>query len=289
LKPAPSSSAPINPAACVTVQQRVPHQPRRFRFAFFILALCFAPAAFAQPIAFAVASVKPSPPPPPNPFGFPPRMIVRVEPGRFDASQITLLELIRRAYDLPDFQIDGRPAWLTSDRFEVSARGDTSANGGRMRSMLQTLLQQRFALRSHLETQERPVFELVVTARNGQPGRQLRPSATNCVDDCAITYQVNGGAMTMTLRGKSIDDLIRSLVTETRRPVIDKTGLTGTFDGELTFAPQPLPGLPPPPVNPDAASVFTALQEQFGLRLRASRGPVQVLVIDAAERPSPNE
>jgi uncharacterized protein (TIGR03435 family) len=77
-------------------------------------------------------------------------------------------------------------------------------------------------------------------------------------------------------------------VTETRRPVVDRTGLTGAFDGELTFAPQPLPGLPPPPVSPDAVSVFTALQEQLGLKLEAGRGPVPVLVIDNAEKPSEN-
>ncbi len=94
--------------------------------------------------------------------------------------------------------------------------------------------------------------------------------------------------MTIGFRGESTSELARRVIPERDRPVLDKTGLSGTFDGELTFAPEPLPGFPRLPGSENGVSVFTALQEQFGLKLESERGPVEILVVDSAARPTGN-
>jgi uncharacterized protein (TIGR03435 family) len=94
--------------------------------------------------------------------------------------------------------------------------------------------------------------------------------------------------MTIGFQGETTTDLARRVIPERDRPVIDRTNLPGTFDGELTFAPEPLPGFPRLPGSENGVSVYTALQEQLGLRLEAGRGPVEIIVIESAERPTDN-
>ena len=291
----------------------MPDVHRLFRCLQLAIAVSIAASASAQTVAFEVASVKPSPPPPGNPFGFPTRSVVRIDRrGQFSGSQLTLRELIRRAYDLPDFQIEGGPAWLTSERFEVAAKPPQTAavpvSAETMRSMLQSLLSNRFHVKAHTESREMAVFRLIAAGRDGKPSDQLRPSKVDCPSirasrgaetppddgskpECGISYRMNmpTRTMTMELNGESLSELMRALVTETRRPVIDDTGLRGTFDGTLTFVPEPLPGFPPAPGSaPEGVSVFTALQELFGLKLEPGRGSVSVLVIESADRPTEN-
>jgi uncharacterized protein (TIGR03435 family) len=275
--------------------------------------------AFAQPgaattgaIAFEVASIKPSPPPEPNPFGFPTRPSIQMGPGgRVDATQATLVDLILRAYDLQDFQVTGGPKWITSDRFEVAARAGTNFSGDtqHIRPMMLDLLSERFKLRVHTENRELPVYHLVVARQDGKLGTQLRPAAVDCAavrarrglgveppadgsePDCRPSFNVNVKAATMTieLQGESMAELARILhLPDTGRTVLDKTGLAGSFDAELTFAPEPLPGFPRLPGSENGVSLFTALQEQLGLKLAPDRGPVEILVIDGAEHPTGN-
>jgi uncharacterized protein (TIGR03435 family) len=94
--------------------------------------------------------------------------------------------------------------------------------------------------------------------------------------------------MTIGFQGETSSELARHVIPERDRPIVDKTGLTGTFDGELTFAPEPLPGFPRLPDSENGVSVFTALQEQWGLKLEPARGPVEVLVIESAQPPTEN-
>ena len=94
--------------------------------------------------------------------------------------------------------------------------------------------------------------------------------------------------MTLRVQGEAASELARRVIPESDRPVLDKTGLRGTFDGELTFAPEPLPGFPRLPGNENGVSVFTALQEQWGLKLEPARGPVEILVIESAQKPAEN-
>lgn len=259
--------------------------------------------------AFEVASVKPSPPPEPNRFGFPVAATIRIVPGgRFTATQATLRDLIRRAYDVQDNRVTGGPAWIGSDRFDVAATAEAGSpdTAERMQRMLQSMLIERFKLRVHTETRQLPLYYLVPARGDGKLGPRLRKSAFDCAalrarrgpggappadgsePQCQVSFKVGDGSMTIAFQGESASELARFVIPERDRPVIDKTNLPGTFDGELTFAPEPLPGFPRLRGSENGVSVYTALQEQLGLRLEPDHGPVEIIVIDGAERPTGN-
>jgi uncharacterized protein (TIGR03435 family) len=261
----------------------------------------------ATGLTFEVASIKTSPRPEPNRFGFPVAATIRILPGgRFTATQATLRDLIRRAYDLPDVRVAGGLEWMGADRFDVTAAAGDGASLEQIQRMLRALLGERFAVRVHSETRDLPVYSLVKARRDGTIGPQLRPSAFDCAalrikrgpggtapvnasePDCRVSFRVSDGNMTISFRGEATSELARRVIPERGRPVIDKTDLPGTFDGELTFAPEPLRGFPRLPGSESGVSVFTALQEQWGLKLEPGRGPIEVLVIDGAERPTAN-
>jgi bla regulator protein blaR1 len=275
-------------------------------------ALGLSATAAAQEIAtttgatFDTASVKPSPPPEPNPFGFPVGATIRFLPGRLTATQATLRDLIRRAYDVQDVRIVGGPDWMASDRFDVVAASEGRGSVDQLQTMLRSLLLDRFALRTHIETRDVPVYHLVTARRDGSTGAQLRPSRVDCAalrlkrgpggtapadgsePECQVSFRLSGGSMTISFKGETTSELARRVIPERDRPVVDKTGLSGTFDGELTFAPEPLPGFPRLPGSENGVSVFTALQEQWGLKLEPERGPVGILVIESAQKPTAN-
>lgn len=280
-----------------------------------LLAFVLPHAATAQPIVtttgltFEAASVKPSPRPEPNPFGFPVGATIRFLPGgRVTATQATLRDLIRRAYDVQDVRIAGGPEWIGADRFDVVAVAASNPGGtaDQLPRMLRSLLVERFTLRLHTETRDVAVYDLVTTRRDGRLGPQLRQSDVDCAalrlkrgpggaapangsePDCQTSFRVSGGSMTISFRGETTSELARRVIPERDRPVIDKTGLAGTFDGELTFAPEPLPGFPRLPGSENGVSVFTALPEQWGLKLEPARSPVEILVIESAEKPAAN-
>lgn len=289
------------------------------RLPWLLSTVCFASGTWAQVPAgavekvvrtFEVASIKPSPQAKPNPFGFPTRSSIVFGPeGTVDASQATLLNLILRAYGLTDLQVIGGPKWITMDRFDVAGRTESGTRGDlqQTQSMLRDLLAERFKLRTHTEVRELPMFRLVVARRDANLGRQLRRSNIDCATirskrglsaqpateepSCRPSFKVNTktGTLTIRLQGESMTEFARLLTSpETRRVVRDATGLTGNFDAELTFAPEPLPGFPALPRTENDTSLFTALGEQLGLKLEAERGPVEVLVIDGAEHPTGN-
>jgi uncharacterized protein (TIGR03435 family) len=280
-----------------------------------LLALGLSSSATAQEIptttglAFDVASVKASPRPEPNPFGFPVGPTIRFLPGgRLTATQATLRDLIRRAYDVQDVRIIGGPEWMGSDRFDVVAVAEAGAGGGLddLQRMLRSLLVDRFTMRLRTETRDIPVYDLVKARGDGKLGPQLRPSTVDCTalrlkrgpggaapadrsePDCQTAFRVSSGNMTISFQGEPTLELARRVIPERDRPVLDQTGLPGTFDGELTFAPEPLPGFPRLPGSENGVSVFTALQEQWGLKLEPARGPVEVLVIESAQKPVEN-
>ena len=219
-----------------------------------------------------------------------------------------LRNLIRSAYGLQNYQILGGPDWMNADRYDVSARASGDPSQEQLRLMLRRLLSERFKLAARLETREIPTYALVLA----RPGRSLGPGLRRAALDClAITAaaekrgvapqlpQPEGNRPACGTRsmpgsmmgaGVSMSDLARNLAGPANRMVVDKTGLPGSWDFDLTFAlDQPLPnipGLPPPPV--DVVPLFTALEEQLGLKLEPQTGPVEVLVIDHVERPTPN-
>jgi bla regulator protein blaR1 len=230
-----------------------------------------------------LASIKPSPPAAPNPFGFPARSEIRVLPGgAVQATRATLVDLVRRAFDLQPFQVEGGPDWVRTAPYDVVARGD-----------LKQILTERFSLRTRIESRDGDIYRLVMVRDDRRLGPALRSVSRECggADDCRVTYDasVQRGTMTVKLAGQTMGELARLLIgPETRRLVVDDTGMTGRFEGALAYAPAPLPGLPPMPVNDNAVTLFTALQEQFGLKLEPARGGVDVVVIESAERPMEN-
>ena len=224
----------------------------------------------------------------------------------------SLSDLIRAAYGADENELIGGPDWVRSTGFDLEARGTAGMSADTARAMLRALLAERFALDVHREKRDLPIYELMVTARNGRPGAQLRPAAAQC----APLTRPNGmpppppspkGAMDVvplmiegapprcpsisvpghySARAVSMDALASELTEVTGRPVLNRTGLMGEFDFDLIYAPV-LNAL----AVPDAAArpeLTTALQEQLGLKLEAGRGPVEVLVIDRAQMPTEN-
>jgi uncharacterized protein (TIGR03435 family) len=257
-------------------------------------------------LTFEVASIKPSPEQP-SP------MTVRPLHGRLIADASVRL-LMRNAYNVQPFQIVGGPDWNKSDRFAIEAKADANASRAEMFLMLQALLEDRFQLKTHRETRELPVYTLVA-ARSGLklpppkeggcvvPGPDAPPDWSEgrmFVPGQGPPSLVKCGSVSVGLGipkmqgGKiSMPEFIRALSAVLGRAVIDKTGFTGLFDVRLDFLPdETTVAMPPPP--PDVAaspesgspSILTALQEQLGLRLESTRGPVEVLVIDSVARPT---
>jgi uncharacterized protein (TIGR03435 family) len=235
-------------------------------------------------------------------------------PGRFGMDHASLRFLVTYAYGpLFDFQLMGGPGWQTSRYFDIHATTERAAPPDEMRLMLRTLLEERFQLRVHTETREMPIYALVV-ARDGRLGANIRPSAIDCNDPAVIakrrtldltqgvpcmimpvTSRVPGGS-TLRANGVSMEVLANFLPGVTGRLIQDRTGLGGLYDWELTYdrgvasppAQPPDGGVPPVPSLPQGPALTTALQEQLGLKLESTRGPVEVLVIDSAALPEPD-
>ena len=233
----------------------------------------------------------------------------RLPGGTFLASNMTLVDIIAFAHGLRQFQIEGGPDWIHDVRFDVTIKAETNVGPvaiGPTQIGLQlarAVLAERFSFRAHRETRERPVYALVRARRDGALGPRLKQSATDCAAlardagtsgapwpprsaEGRILCGLQLQGTTLTAGGYPMPEFERYLTGEMQRVVIDRTGLQGAWDFELTFA--------PPRVGLDAAaerdlpSLFTALQEQLGLRLDATRGPAEVLVVDRIERPTPD-
>jgi uncharacterized protein (TIGR03435 family) len=214
---------------------------------------------------------------------------------------------------LPLNRVVGWPDGIDSGRYTITAKMPDGAPQAAMQVAIRNLLKDRFMLITHQETRELPVYNLVVARGDGRLGPALKQSSPECqvtvtqylqaVRDGAraqappahvarcISSQPGIGSFTMT--GTSIGALATLLPQFVDRPVIDRTGLTSIYDLTLAWTPDAggpsllgLPPSPPPPVNPDAPNIFTAVQEQLGLKLESGRGPVDVVVIDRLEKPS---
>jgi uncharacterized protein (TIGR03435 family) len=250
--------------------------------------------------AFEAASVKPSAPDAQGQH-------LRREPGgRVSISNVPLRELIKFVYQLQDFQIDGVPAWASSESFDIVAKAaedvppvlpGTAVDP--LIVMLRTLLADRFRLQVHRESREMPAYALVLS-KPGVLGAGLKRSTTDCpaiareqqatrsAQPSSVGSQCGFRAAlgVITSGGFPLSQLLNPLSQLVRRPVVDRTGLQGGFDYELRFAPENLQAGAPNAADPGGASVFTALQEQLGLKLEPARVPIEVLVVDHIERPT---
>lgn len=222
---------------------------------------------------------------------------VRALPGGIlSCTGVTLKMLIMEAYEVKAFQISGGPSWVGSARWDLEAKAEGVQ--GRLpldqeHLMLRALLEDRFQLKVRSETKEMPVFALVVTAA----GSKLTPHVGEAIP---IGQRFRLGLGLYSVKQGNIARLVTELTRQLWRPVIDKTDLKGEYDFTLEWTPQPGQGgpeslgLPPqplesaPPVNPDGPTIFSALQEQLGLRLDSQKGPVGLIVIEGVEKPSAN-
>jgi uncharacterized protein (TIGR03435 family) len=226
-------------------------------------------------------------------------------PGQIVVTNYTLRDIIRNAYGLQRYQIVGGPDWMGQDRFDINAKAPDGTQQSQMLAMVQALLADRFKLRVHRETRDLPVYALVV-ARPEQLGPKMQLATVDCAalaaartrgenppepprvgDRPTCGAQANPGRMLV--GGYAISDFARNLSGFAGRPILDRTGLKGGYNYELTWTPDEPPpaGAPLPPwYDPNGASLLTAVQEQLGLKLEPTTGPVDVLVIDSAERPT---
>jgi len=272
-----------------------------------------APAQAPDPnaaLTYEAASVKP------NKSGVQGSSIRRFPGGRLQATNMPLRALIVFAYQLQPFQLVEDPAWIRNDTFDIVAKmeGDPppvmpgTGPDPHMVAM-RTLLGERFKLAAHRETRQMDIYELVLARPDGKLGPALKPTTQDCAAMMAaarggpppgpppgpnspvvcgmrgLPGRLVAGAMPMAL-------LASNLSGQVQRIVVDRTGLSGAWDFEITFAPErplnPPPGVEFPPADPNAPSLFTAMQEQLGLKLQSTKGPVEVLVVDRIEQPMPD-
>jgi len=267
-----------------------------------ILALAVSFAAMAQaqtPAGFEVATIKPSDQ---NSQG---EYIRLPSPGHLSITNMTLLGFIRFAYGEglgTNLEITGGPAWIDKDHYNLEAQAQGTPPLPELRRMLRALLEDRFSLKVHTVSKEINVYALVLAKRDGKLGPKVHPWDGACAGGrtpsppqpkstrCSAMFKPPG----MTLEGASmavVADMLSTAPPNLGRPVVDRTGLEGAFNLELDFDFQfRRPGALAQPLPDDATgpSLFTALQEQWGLKLEPSKGMVDALVVDRAERPSAN-
>ncbi len=230
--------------------------------------LFIAAVAWAQtPAQFEVATIKPSPPQAPG------RTSTQMssDSHRLSFTNVNLKEVIGKAYKVQLYQIEG-PGWLETERFDIAATLPAGASGLQVPEMLQGLLADRFKLGFHRETRELPIYNLVIA----KSGPKLKPSEA----ETGITSNSNGTHWHVTSKG-SMRRFAEFLTDEVGRPVVDKTGLTGSFDLTLDWSVDDSTTRNDTETGP---SIFTALQEQLGLKLESGKGPVETIVVDRAER-----
>lgn len=242
--------------------------------------LCAQPASSPSP-KFEVASIKPADP---NVNGF---RIQTAPGGRFMASGVTAKFLIQQAYGVRDFQVVGGPGWMDTARFEISAKAEDGTENDRDGNSLRlrALLADRFQLRFTRETREMPIYHLVVA----KSGPKMTVSATG-----AEARSMSMGRGRLNVKGAGTAMLAVQLSQTLGRTVLDQTGLAANFyDFKLEWSPEgqplgPKDGDAPPPNESTGPTLFTALQEQLGLKLESAKGPVEVLVIERIEKPTEN-
>lgn len=214
---------------------------------------------------------------------------LRPTPGRMLATNMSVRELITYAYGIWDFQIENLPAWTRRERFDIVARAP--ADVVTTAAMMRPVLADRFALRVRRESRQRPIYALVRSRDDGTLGPGLTPSTNPCirgqadVPPCQVRIQSDAViAVGLTWSATFLTDQITA---SAGRPVVDRTGLSGRFDITLRWTPDLASGAGPPATD-ERVSLFTALDEQLGLRLVPDTGAVDTLIVESVSRPTPD-
>ena len=231
---------------------------------------------------FEVASIKP------NRAGDD-RIMFMMTPDGLSITGTPMQMILRQAFGVGDDRIFGTPGWVKQDKFDVQAKVE-AADAPTLKklthdqrfSMLLPVLEERLNLKYHHETRELPVYVLVL-AKGGTKLKPSVPDAVGAKGDPMRHSMLLNGIGHLESQGTSIDPLVHELSQILGRTVIDKTGLTGNYDYTLAWTPED-----GPPTDAVAPSLFTAIQEQLGLKLEPQKGPVDVVVIDHMDKPSVN-
>src|SRR5688572_26774328 len=270
------------------------------------MAVGLAQAPEQSALAFEVASVEPSPP------GSQGISISGLEPSQFTTRNAPLGRILVFAYGLRDLQqIVSGPAWLRSEGFDIVAKypsgHSVSHRLAQLPLMVQTLLVDRFTLRAHIETREEPIYILKVARSDRRLGPNLRQTDVDCAalitagqtprpvagerPLCTARQSLQGRTRIIWASAMPIKALAEMLASAAERDVVEQTSLVGAFDAELQWThdvhASPLDRRDTTLVG-DGVSLFSAVQQQLGLKLEPARGPVEVLVIDSVERPTPD-
>ena len=253
-----------------------------------------------------------------------PRFGIEIQPGgRFIASTSTLKALIGYAFDVRDYQIDGGPKWLTTDYFDIAANAGADASPENVRAMLRTLLAERFGLRTHSETRQQSLHVLTVARTDRRLGPRLKPTTPECVTQlqqrqagaippstaeaprnsrefpstprCGWTDMMSraDGVSTLVMGGRELTALVRQISSELAAPVLDRSELSGLFDVTLEYMSERRrvgrsAGLDLNTTDVPPPAMAAAVQEQLGLKLEKEVGPLSIVVVDAAEHPTPD-
>jgi bla regulator protein BlaR1 len=206
----------------------------------------------------------------------------QLEGSTYRGTNVSLLRMIRLAY-APIQEFVGGTGWIDTERYDVVAKAEGQPNRPQMHLMLRSLLADRFKLAVHKETREKPAFALVLARPDGKLGPSLKRSEIDCspanrdkAPKGACGFRAGKGILSS--RSATMEMLASELIL-TGRIVVDRTGLTGSYDLDLRWTPDEFE---------TSSELITALREQLGLKLEATRAPVEVIVIDNAERPSEN-
>ncbi|HVW08528.1 MAG TPA: TIGR03435 family protein [Bryobacteraceae bacterium] len=250
-----------------------------------LLLLLAAYACFAQqPRAFDVAAVKP------NASGGN-GVSMRTQHGHLTVENAPLFQIIQQAFLIKEFQLSGGPGWIMSERYNIDARMEKDDISDRdLWLSLQPLLTDRFHLKFHREPRTMPVFSLVVA--KGGPKFQPHKESADGKDQPRLGVSIGSGKGKLTATKTTMASFADSLGHQVDRVVVDNTGLKGEYDFTVEWSPDNHEGSIVSAVEEKVGltglSVFEALQEQLGLKLESSKGPVQVIVIDSVDRPSAN-
>jgi bla regulator protein blaR1 len=230
--------------------------------------------------------------------------------GRFTAVNVTVMDLVAAAYGsgmpFPRSNILNGPAWMTRDRFDIVAKAEGNPTLDEVALMLRPLLAERFSLSSHPETRERPIYTLTFARSDQALGLGLKPASRDCLGPRELNEPAPAGCEMVSVpgifraHGRPIAAFARLLSSwvEDHREVRDQTALTGAFDFDLHWTPDRMPVVPAD-ASPELAqalrsvdtggpSLFTAVQEQLGLKLVPGKDQTRVLVVDHVEQPSPD-
>ena len=246
-----------------------------------LLALLAVPAA-AQAPAFEVASIRR------NTSGQEGGSMVPAPGGRLTLTNVPIRLVIRAAYNLQEFELVGGPSWIDGERYDIVTKAEGNPGAQELLGMVRTLLADRFQLQIVEDTAERPIYAMVRVRPGGPLPASLRP-AQPCFrapvnqpqqappGQTACGFRAAPGSLAG--RGVTFGALTFGLSGRVGRPVENRTGIEGEFDFDLEFAPD---------VSADGPSLFTALEEQLGVRLEPTRGPARVMRIERIERPTEN-